>query len=163
MCVFQGISVSRDHFFEDLVSISLFEGEEVFVRVKKKEKNRVFKSFFFLSFFRLLDSPPAPPTSILIVPLGPRLVFMTSWRPFAAFMFIKSAAWEPIVSAWAFTCFTAAAILTSSSSSSSLLLFSSLLLCRCRRPASLSLSLSFFLFFVSGARIFLFKQMKSLP
>ena len=161
MCVFQGISVSRDHFFEDLVSISLFEGEEVFVRVKKKEKNRVFKSFFFLSFFRLLDSPPAPPTSILIVPLGPRLVFMTSWRPFAAFMFIKSAAWEPIVSAWAFTCFTAAAILTSSSS---LLFFSSVLFFSVAVAAPLlSLSLSFFLFFVSGARIFLFKQMKSLP
>ena len=29
-------------------------------------------------------APPAPPTSILMVPLGPRLVFMTSYRPLAA-------------------------------------------------------------------------------
>lgn len=28
--------------------------------------------------------PPAPPTSILMVPLGPRLVFITSYRPLAA-------------------------------------------------------------------------------
>jgi hypothetical protein len=30
------------------------------------------------------DAPPAPPTSILIVPLGPRFVFITSYRPLAA-------------------------------------------------------------------------------
>jgi len=44
-------------------------------------------------------SPPAPLTSILIVPLGPKLVFMTSSRPLAALMFMKRAAVCPIVSA----------------------------------------------------------------
>ena len=35
---------------------------------------------------------PAPPTSILSVPLGPRLDLSTSWRPRAALMFIMCAA-----------------------------------------------------------------------
>jgi len=37
---------------------------------------------------------------------------MTSSKPLAALMFMNNAAWLPMVSAWAFTCFTAAAILS---------------------------------------------------
>jgi hypothetical protein len=51
-------------------------------------------------------SPPAPPTSILIVPFGPRLVFMTSRSPFAALMFMNSAAERPITSALGFRVLT---------------------------------------------------------
>lgn len=51
-------------------------------------------------------SPPAPPTSILIVPFGPKLVFMTSYSPFAALMFMKRAAFLPITSAPGFKVFT---------------------------------------------------------
>lgn len=36
-------------------------------------------------------APPEPPTSILMVPLGPRLDFITSCRPLAALMFMKIA------------------------------------------------------------------------
>ena len=50
--------------------------------------------------------PPAPPTSILIVPFGPRLVFMTSRSPFAALMFMNSAAERPITSALGFKVLT---------------------------------------------------------
>ena len=42
---------------------------------------------------------PAPPTSILIVPLGPRLDFRTAARPLAALMFMKRAAAGPMTSA----------------------------------------------------------------
>ena len=51
-------------------------------------------------------APPAPLTSIFIVPLGPRFVFITSYNPFAAFIFINRAAWLPITSAFAFSVFT---------------------------------------------------------
>ena len=44
---------------------------------------------------------PAPETSILMVPRGPRLVFITSIKPAAAFMFINKAAFAPMVSAFA--------------------------------------------------------------
>tara|TARA_X000001036_G_C20261622_1_gene636494 strand:- start:85 stop:369 length:285 start_codon:yes stop_codon:yes gene_type:complete len=47
--------------------------------------------------------PPAPSTSILIVPLGPRLVFMTSCKPFAALMFMNNAAALSMDSAFGFT------------------------------------------------------------
>mmetsp|Transcript_351 Transcript_351/g.874 ORF Transcript_351/g.874 Transcript_351/m.874 type:complete len:259 (-) Transcript_351:70-846(-) len=50
---------------------------------------------------------PAPSTSILMVPLGPRLVFMTSCSPLAALMFMNSAAARPICSALALSCLTA--------------------------------------------------------
>ena len=43
--------------------------------------------------------PPDPPTSIFIVPLGPRLDLMTSCRPFAALMFMNRAAPRPMTSA----------------------------------------------------------------
>lgn len=49
------------------------------------------------------DVPPAPSTSILIVPLGPRLVFMTSCKPFAALMFMNNAAALSMDSAFGFT------------------------------------------------------------
>lgn len=51
----------------------------------------------------LCDVPPAPSTSILIVPLGPRLVFMTSCKPFAALMFMNNAAALSMDSAFGFT------------------------------------------------------------
>lgn len=51
-------------------------------------------------------SPPAPPTSIFIVPLGPKFVFITSSSPLAALMFINNAACRPIVSAFAFNACT---------------------------------------------------------
>ena len=41
---------------------------------------------------------PAPETSILMVPRGPRFVFITSSSPAAALMFMNSAALGPIVS-----------------------------------------------------------------
>lgn len=50
--------------------------------------------------------PPAPPTSILMVPLGPRLVFITSNRPLAALMFMNNAALRPRISALGLSCFT---------------------------------------------------------
>ena len=56
------------------------------------------RSSTFPSFVSLM--PPAPSTSILIVPLGPRLVFMTSCSPLAALMFIKRAACDPMTSAF---------------------------------------------------------------
>lgn len=48
---------------------------------------------------RLSDLPPAPPTSILIVPRGPRLVRSTSSSPLAALRFMKRAAADPMSSA----------------------------------------------------------------
>jgi len=48
-------------------------------------------------------APPAPPTSILIVPFGPKLDFITSWSPFAALMFMNSAAALFMISAFGFT------------------------------------------------------------
>ena len=50
-------------------------------------------------------APPAPPTSILMVPFGPRLDFITSCRPFAALMFMKSAAALDMISALGLTDF----------------------------------------------------------
>ena len=50
--------------------------------------------------------PPEPPTSILMVPFGPRLLFMTSYRPFAALMFMERAAPLPMTSALGFKVFT---------------------------------------------------------
>lgn len=49
------------------------------------------------------SAPPAPSTSILIVPLGPRLVFITSCKPFAALMFMNNAAALSMDSAFGFT------------------------------------------------------------
>lgn len=46
-----------------------------------------------------MGAPPEPPTSIFIVPFGPRLVRMTSCRPLAALMFMNRAAVRPITSA----------------------------------------------------------------
>ena len=48
---------------------------------------------------RLSRSPPAPPTSILMVPLGPRLVFITSASPLVALIDINLAAAPPMTSA----------------------------------------------------------------
>lgn len=48
-------------------------------------------------------APPEPPTSILIVPLGPRFVFMTSRSPLAALMFMNSAPEAPMTSALGFS------------------------------------------------------------
>jgi hypothetical protein len=42
-----------------------------------------------------------------MVPLGPRFVFSTSWRPLAAFMFMNNAADLFIVSAFALSVLTA--------------------------------------------------------
>lgn len=53
-----------------------------------------------------VDAPPEPPTSILIVPFGPRLDLMTSCRPFAALMFMKRAAPRPMTSALGLRVFT---------------------------------------------------------
>mmetsp|Transcript_5410 Transcript_5410/g.16073 ORF Transcript_5410/g.16073 Transcript_5410/m.16073 type:complete len:221 (+) Transcript_5410:1180-1842(+) len=51
---------------------------------------------------------PAPPTSIFRVPRGPRLLFMTSCRPFAAFRF-TARAWDALsTSAFEFTMVTIA-------------------------------------------------------
>ena len=50
--------------------------------------------------------PPDPPTSILMVPLGPRLDRITSCRPFAALMFMKRAAPRPMTSALELSVFT---------------------------------------------------------
>ena len=44
-----------------------------------------------------------------MVPLGPRFVRMTSCRPFAALMFMNSAAVRPMTSAFEFSDFTAMA------------------------------------------------------
>lgn len=44
--------------------------------------------------------PPEPPTSIFIVPFGPRLVLITSSNPLAALMFMKRAADRPMTSAF---------------------------------------------------------------
>jgi len=52
---------------------------------------------------RKRSAPPAPSTSILIVPLGPRLVFITSCKPFAALMFMNNAAALSMDSAFGFT------------------------------------------------------------
>ena len=43
---------------------------------------------------------PEPDTSIFMVPLGPRFVFKTSWRPLAALM-LKDKAWAELLT-WAF-------------------------------------------------------------
>lgn len=43
---------------------------------------------------------------LLRVPLGPKFVFMTSCRPFAALMFMNRAAWRPMISAAGFSCLT---------------------------------------------------------
>jgi hypothetical protein len=51
-------------------------------------------------------TPPAPPTSILMVPFGPKLVFMTSCRPLAALMFMNRAALLPMISAFGLSVFT---------------------------------------------------------
>lgn len=59
----------------------------------------------FNSRHRHFRSPPAPPTSILMVPLGPRLDFITSCRPLAALMFMKSAASLDMISAFGLTDF----------------------------------------------------------
>jgi hypothetical protein len=48
------------------------------------------------------DVPPDPPTNILIVPFGPKFVFMTSYSPFAALMFMNRAASLFITSAFGF-------------------------------------------------------------
>jgi hypothetical protein len=58
------------------------------------------------------DAPPAPLTSILIVPLGPRFVFITSSRPLAALMFMNRAACRPMTSALAFNDCTPAILLS---------------------------------------------------
>ena len=68
---------------------------------ERREERKESAALAFRSVPRPADasSPPEPPTSILIVPLGPKLVFMTSSRPFAALMFMKRAAVCPMVSA----------------------------------------------------------------
>ena len=63
---------------------------------RKKRKERKEKT-------RRVCVPPAPSTSILIVPLGPRLVLMTSCKPFAALMFMNKAAALSMLSAFGFT------------------------------------------------------------
>ena len=50
-------------------------------------------------------APPAPPTSILMVPFGPRLDLITSCSPFAALMFMKRAAALDMISALGLTDF----------------------------------------------------------
>ena len=50
--------------------------------------------------FEWTVSPPEPPTSIFIVPFGPRLVLITSCSPLAALMFINRAADLPMTSAF---------------------------------------------------------------
>lgn len=45
-------------------------------------------------------APPDPPTSIFMVPFGPKFVRITSCSPFAALMFINKAADLPITSAF---------------------------------------------------------------
>lgn len=51
-------------------------------------------------------APPPPPTSILMVPFGPKFVFMTSRSPFEALMFMNKAARRPITSAFGFSVLT---------------------------------------------------------
>mmetsp|Transcript_46084 Transcript_46084/g.150924 ORF Transcript_46084/g.150924 Transcript_46084/m.150924 type:complete len:252 (-) Transcript_46084:8-763(-) len=51
---------------------------------------------------------PAPPTSILSVPLGPRLLLSTSCRPRAALMFISDAWPDLSTSAFGLSCWVAA-------------------------------------------------------
>ena len=63
---------------------------------RKKRKERKEKT-------RRVCVPPAPSTSILIVPLGPRLVLITSCKPFAALMFMNKAAALSMLSAFGFT------------------------------------------------------------
>lgn len=78
------ITSARDHPFH------------ITTKNRKKRKERKEKT-------RRVCVPPAPSTSILIVPLGPRLVLMTSCKPFAALMFMNKAAALSMLSAFGFT------------------------------------------------------------